>query len=52
MKYLRPLYLGLARDERTRPLARALFERHRVSYHPIARQVVEGVLAGSAATGS
>ncbi len=44
MKYLRPLYLALARDPRTGELARSLFERARGGYHPIARQVVEGVL--------
>ena len=44
MKFLRPLYLALARDERTRPLANSLFERLRAGYHPIARQVVESVL--------
>jgi aminopeptidase N len=44
MKYLRPLYLALARDERTRPRARELFQQLRPTYHPIARQVVESVL--------
>ena len=44
MKYLRPLYRALAADERTRDLARRTFERCAAGYHPIARQVVEGVL--------
>ncbi len=44
MKFLRQLYLALARDERTRPIARRTFERFAPSYHPIARQVVEAVL--------
>ena len=44
MKFLRPLYVELARDERTRPLARSLFERLRAGYHPIARQLVQSVL--------
>jgi leukotriene-A4 hydrolase len=44
MKYLRPLYTALARDPATRALARETFDRHRAGYHPIARQMVEGVL--------
>jgi leukotriene-A4 hydrolase len=44
MKFLRPLYSALAADERTRPVAHRTFERLRASYHPIARQVVEGLL--------
>ena len=44
MKYLRPLYSAMAVDERSRPAARRIFDRLRDSYHPIARQVVEGVL--------
>jgi aminopeptidase N len=45
MKYLRPLYTALAANPRTRDHAVATFERCRASYHPIARQMVEGVLA-------
>ncbi|MEO8706041.1 MAG: leukotriene A4 hydrolase C-terminal domain-containing protein, partial [Kofleriaceae bacterium] len=45
MKYLRPLYLALARDEETRPVAHEMFAKLRSTYHPIARQVIEGVLA-------
>ncbi len=48
MKFLRPLYAALAADERTRPIARQVFERQRAGYHPIARQVVEAVLRASA----
>jgi leukotriene-A4 hydrolase len=44
MKFLRPLYLALAGDERTRPIARRTYERFAPSYHPIARQCVEAVL--------
>ena len=44
MKYLRPLYTALAADPRTRASRATLFERHRAGYHPIARQMVEGVL--------
>jgi hypothetical protein len=44
MKYLRPLYKGLARHEHTRAAAHALFSRCAPRYHPIARHVVKGVL--------
>jgi hypothetical protein len=44
MKYLRPLYSAMAVDERSRPAARRMFERLRAGYHPIARQVIEGML--------
>ena len=43
MKYLRPLYTALAADPAMRPRAIELFERHRASYHPIARQMVESL---------
>jgi leukotriene-A4 hydrolase len=46
MKYLRPLYSALAADPRTRDDARRIFERNRASYHPIGRQLVEGLLRG------
>ena len=45
MKYLRPLYEALARNPDTRARARRCFERLKGGYHPIARQVVEGVLS-------
>jgi aminopeptidase N len=45
MKYLRPLYAALAAKPATRPLAESLFARYRDSYHPIAQQVVGGLLA-------
>jgi leukotriene-A4 hydrolase len=48
MKYLRPLYAALAADPRSRPVATRVFERLRAGYHPIARQVVEGVLRATA----
>lgn len=45
MKYLRPLYGAMAkRGGATRARAAALFARVRDSYHPIAQQVVEGLL--------
>lgn len=48
MKYLRPLYRALAADPRTRPVAAAAFAANRAGYHPIARQVIEGVLREAA----
>jgi len=45
MKYLRPLYTALAADPQTRAQGEALFARNRAGYHPIARQMVEGVQA-------
>ena len=45
MKYLRPLYAALARRPGTRAVAEQLFARQRPGYHPIARQVIEGLLA-------
>jgi aminopeptidase N len=44
MKYLRPLYRALSRRPHTRERARALFERYRQSYHPIACHVIEQLL--------
>ncbi|MBV9174414.1 MAG: M1 family metallopeptidase [Chloroflexi bacterium] len=44
MKYLRPLYSALADRQETRALAQELFERYAPRYHPIARQVVAGIL--------
>ncbi|MBS1152340.1 MAG: Aminopeptidase [Myxococcaceae bacterium] len=49
MKYLRPLYEALAKQPATRARARAAFERFKAGYHPIARQVVEGVLSRAGA---
>ena len=45
MKYLKPLYRALAKRPETSGLARDLFARHRGTYHPIAQQVVRGLLA-------
>jgi hypothetical protein len=42
MKYLRPLYRAL--NERDPVYANALFQRNAAQYHPIARQVIEGLL--------
>jgi hypothetical protein len=44
MKYLRPLYTALARRKDTRADARRIFSAFSPRYHPIARQVVDGVL--------
>jgi aminopeptidase N len=43
MKYLRPLYAALIAADR-RSVAERVFAANRESYHPIARQMVEGVL--------
>ncbi|HEY4239478.1 MAG TPA: M1 family metallopeptidase [Kofleriaceae bacterium] len=42
MKYLRPMYTELAARDHDR--AAALFAANRASYHPVAQQMVEGVL--------
>jgi hypothetical protein len=44
MKYLEPLYSALVRSPRYHAIARTCYDKARESYHPIARQVVEGVL--------
>lgn len=44
MKYLKPLYRALVTHAATKPLARSLFERLRGTYHPIAQQVLDGIL--------
>jgi leukotriene A-4 hydrolase/aminopeptidase len=44
MKYLKPLYAALARDAQTKATAQTTFAKHRDGYHPIARQVIEGLL--------
>lgn len=44
MKYLRPLYKALTSRPETRARARAVFEACRPRYHPIAQQVVAGLL--------
>jgi leukotriene-A4 hydrolase len=54
MKYLRRLYRALSRQPGMRARTRALFERCRAGYHPIARMVIENLLdeAERAAAGS
>ncbi len=47
MKYLRPLYTALAATPATRETAAKLFAKNGASYHPIARQMVDGVLKTS-----
>ena len=44
MKYLKPLYRALAARPETKPLARTLFARLQRQYHPIAQQVVGGIV--------
>jgi hypothetical protein len=44
MKYLRPLYKGLASHEPTKAAAKALFAKLKGRYHPIAQHVLAGVL--------
>jgi aminopeptidase N len=44
MKYLRPLYMALGRTERTRSLAREIFQGASRGYHGLSRRVVQGVL--------
>lgn len=44
MKYLKPLYRALAGRAETKPFARELFERFHGQYHPIAQQVIRGLL--------
>lgn len=47
MKYLRPLYGALARRPETRARAERLLTETRPTLHPIAREVVEGLLAAA-----
>jgi aminopeptidase N len=46
MKYLKPLYRALVKRPATKALARELFERFRARYHPIAQQVLAGIVTG------
>jgi leukotriene-A4 hydrolase len=46
MKYLKPLYKVLLETAHGET-ARKLFEKNKDSYHPIARQVLEGMLKKS-----
>ncbi len=45
MKYLKPLFTALHANPATRPAAKALFEKNRERFHPIAKQVIAGLLA-------
>src|ERR1700730_10432521 len=47
MKFLRPLYSALAGDPAPRALAEEAYAQAKPSYHPIARSVIEGVLAAA-----
>ncbi|MGD8376507.1 MAG: M1 family metallopeptidase [Acidobacteriota bacterium] len=44
MKYLRPLYNALAGHERTRALAREIYDRAASGYHGVAQRVVASIL--------
>jgi leukotriene-A4 hydrolase len=44
MKYLKPLYRALSANPETKAIAHATFERNGAGYHPIARQVIAGLL--------
>lgn len=44
MKYLRPLYGALGRHERTRVLAREIFQQAAPGYHALSRRVVQSVM--------
>jgi aminopeptidase N len=48
MKYLRPLYVGLCSRPETVAMAREVFAAAREGYHPVARNVIEGVLKSAA----
>lgn len=45
MKYLKPLYSALLGNERTRPLAREIFDSVKESYHPLSVGSIEGMFA-------
>jgi hypothetical protein len=45
MKYLKPLYKALCARPELTPAARTAFEKYQARYHPIARQVIAGLLA-------
>ena len=45
MKYLKPLFAALHARAETKPAAKALFEKNRSRMHPIAQQVISGLLA-------
>jgi len=49
LKYLKPLYRALLARPDTKPLARNIFDRERPRYHPIAQQVVKGLLEAASA---
>ncbi|MEZ4388132.1 MAG: M1 family metallopeptidase [Candidatus Krumholzibacteriia bacterium] len=46
MKYLKPLYTALVKQERTAAFAREVFAAVKDSYHPLSRGSVAGLLAG------
>jgi aminopeptidase N len=45
MKYLKPLFSALHARAETKPTAKALFEKCKARFHPIARQVISGLLS-------
>lgn len=44
MKYLKPIYLALAKNEQSQDFAKELLRKHSSSYHPIARSVLEKIV--------
>jgi hypothetical protein len=49
MKYLKPLYRALVGRNETKALARKIFDAQKARYHPIAQQVMAGVLKSASA---
>jgi aminopeptidase N len=49
MKYLKPLYRALVGRDETKALARKIFDAQKARYHPIAQQVMAGVLKSAGA---
>ena len=45
MKYLKPLFAALHGRASTKDLAKKLFEQNTARFHPIARQVISGMLS-------
>jgi len=45
MKYLKPLFSALHARDATKPLAKRIFDTHQARLHPIARQVISGMLS-------
>ncbi len=50
MKFLKPLYQALVSTEATKFDAVRIYDRYRATYHPIAQQVLDGVMAPARAS--